>query len=211
MASYTLIVQDESLTTFSTVMQAVFEGYKKGTGKIFTTSIDLVSAQAEKNFAASILRDATSATAGGRTYRRRNRMTGRFTFGSGQTFTGSILRNLGPNISGFGYPIVNRADQRTKRVWRGLEFGWDSMRMPKGVWRDTSGDRVGADSFRKIVGGDQFFPTSAASDEVAGIEAKLFITDAFEFVVGGFTEPALRQLAVEQAREASKAAKTPNK
>lgn len=207
MAEFTIKLSDESLTVYATVMQAVFEGYKKGTGKIFRDSINLVSAQAEKNFAARIERDATSATLGGRTYRRRSRVTGRFTFGVGKTFTGSILKNLGPTTQGFGYPIVARADSRTKRVWRGLEFGWDSMRMPKGQWRDSDGKRVRSDTFRTILGGDTFEPTGPIADEVAGIQAKLFISDAFDFIVEGFTDPALRKLAVDVAKAAEKVEK----
>ncbi len=202
------IVTDSDLTVFSTVMQAVYEGYKKELGIVNRRAIDLVSAKAEQNFANSILREGTSKTLGGRTYRKGSRVTGRFTFGKGKTFTGSLLKNLGPNITGFGYPIVNRADQRTKRVWRGLEFGWDSMRMPKGIWRDAQGDRIGATGdaaeVGKLLGGDVFTPRrSSLSEEVAGIAPKQFIADAFEWVVTNYLEPEYQKKAVEVAKRES--------
>ncbi len=220
MAPLIEIVSDgKNATVYATTMQAVARNFRGKVGKINLEAIRKISEEAEKNFAASILRPETSVTAGGTTYRATStpargeggrligrkgasRVSGRFTFGPGKTFTGSLLKNQ-RNVTGFGYPIVARADRITKKVWRGLEFGWPSMRMPtKGIWRDSSGQRVTSRS----PGGDAFFPAGPSERRVAGIEAKLFITNAFSTVVNNFVEPAYRQAAELAAKEASGAA-----
>jgi hypothetical protein len=204
---YIAIVNDSDLSVFPTTMQALHEGMKKGTGDVNRKAIGIVSVYAERNFANSIQRDATSATVGGETYREGSRVTGRFTFGKGKTFTGSLLKNLGPNVTGFGYPIVNRADTITKRVWRGLEFGWDSMRMPLGIWRDVNGNRVRSSENARLLGGDQFFPGGGGGQEVRGIAAKQFITIAFEDTVANYVEPGYRRVAEEIASKVSRGVK----
>ena len=205
---------DETLTTLPTAMQALSTGFKKGSGQINRTAINLVSRLAEENFRNSIIREETSATLGGQTYRPRSRVTGRFTFGPGKTFTGALLKNLGPDIYGFGYPIVARADARTKKAWRGLEFGWSSMRMPKGFWRDASGSRIrqgrkGETGIsHRLFGGEEFVPGSRVADQrVAGIEAKQFITTAFEDVVHRYVQPEYDKLNQRLAREFTKKGK----
>ncbi len=205
------IVPVGDLTVFETTMQAVAESFAGNVDKINREAIRKISTTAEKNFAASILRPATSKTKRGTTYRaaqgssatrgaggrftgsrRAERVSGKFTFGPNKTFTGSLFKK-GLNVKGFGYPIVGRADQRTKRVWRGLEFGWDSMRMPsRGHWRAADGKRL---STTRSLGGDAFFPAGPADKQVEGIAAKLFITKAFKLVVKTFVEPGYQEAA----------------
>ena len=194
------ITSDKALTVFDTTFQVVVEGLKKGSLRINRDAINLISLQAEKNFRDSIIREEHSATLGGEVYRRRSRATGRFTFGPGKTFTGSLLRNLGPNITGFGYPIVDRAERLTKGAWRALEFGRPAFTMPRGFWRDADGNRVRSRSF----GGDEFVPAGRGTMEAQGIEPKQFITTAFEDVVDRFVRPEYFKLAEDIAQRASR-------
>lgn len=199
--AFVRLTSDADLTQFKTVFQAVVEGYKAGTGRVFRNAINLTSRWAEQNFRASIERDEHSATLGGQVYRPGSRATGRFTFGPGKTFTGSLLKNLGPNISGFGYPIAERAERLTDGAWRALEFGRPAFTMPPGYWRDSQGNRVRSRSF----GGDEFVPARRGRPiEAHGIEAKQFITTAFEDVVARYVEPELRKLAQQVADKAAK-------
>lgn len=210
------LVSKDNLTVYETTMQALATNFRGKLRKVNDEAIRKISEEAEKNFAESILRPETSATLGGASYRstssasrgeggrltgRRGskRVSGNFTFGPGKTFTGALLKNKGPHVTGFGYPIVARADKATKRVWRGLEFGWKSMKMPTGVWRDAEGNKVSTRS----PGGDAFFPAGPIERTVAGIEAKLFITKAFDTVFKGFVEPKYREAAESAAREES--------
>lgn len=75
-------------------------------------------------FEASILWPQVSVTKGGERYGTdRGRQTGRFTFGSSGTFKNvtSFDEKKGRYI--VGWPDVERADQRTRGIWRRLEFG----------------------------------------------------------------------------------------
>lgn len=197
------------ISVYETTMQAVAKAFTGEVHKVNRQAIRRISVEAEKNFRKSIIRPETSKTLG-RTYRapfalatrgaggrftgstKATRVSGRFTFGVNKTFTGSLFKK-GLNIQGFGYPIVARADMRTKKVWRGLEFGWDSMRMPsRGHWRTSDGRRL---STSRSIGGDAFFPAGPADKVVEGIQAKLFITKAFDFVVRNYAETAYQEAA----------------
>lgn len=190
------IVRDGDLTVIETTFQVVNERFKKGTGKMHREAIDRVSKRAHANFIRSIERAGTSATIQGTSYRPEDRATGRFTFGKGRTFTGSLLRNLGSNISGFGYPNVPRADAATDGAWRALEFGRPAFRMPMGFWRAPDGRRARTRS----PGGDIFIPGGAGEQLAKGIEPKLFITEAFEKVVREYVEPEYQRIADKAAR-----------
>lgn len=207
---------DQTLTVLSTTFQAVNEQFKRGTRRINRNAINLVSKFAERNFRDSIIREEHSVTLGGsETYQRSTRASGKFTFGPGGTFTGSLLKNLGPNISGFGYPIIERAEKRTNGAWRALEFGRPAFTMPPGFW---IGERQGRDSrgrFTQAREGvvrsrfkgihDRFAPTPRGPEMEArgGIQAKQFITTAFEDVVDRYVEPEYRKLAEKVARDNS--------
>lgn len=74
---------------------------------------------AKRNFRASIRRPAESGE------NQDHRMTGKFTFGTEGAFKSVLIleENSKTNVIGFGYPDIQRADARTKFVWRSLEFG----------------------------------------------------------------------------------------
>jgi hypothetical protein len=72
---------------------------------------------AEGYFTAEVRRPTSSGDRSG------ERMTGRFTFGSGQTFQASVIEDKANTVYGIGFPKVDVADARTDFVWRALEFG----------------------------------------------------------------------------------------
>ncbi len=76
-----------------------------------------VVGRARSHFTADTKRPAEKGQgAGGR------RMTGRFTFGDGQTFETRSIK-ISEEERGFGFPQVAKADTRTEGVWRALEWG----------------------------------------------------------------------------------------
>lgn len=212
--AFATIVADESLTVVSTTFQVINEQFKAGTRTIHRDAINLISLNAKRNFRNSIEREDHSVTLGGSdAYPRRTRASGKFTFGPGATFTGSLLRNLGPNISGFGYPNIKRAEERTNGAWRALEFGRPAFTMPPGFWigerqsRDARG-RFGPnrrmavrERFKPIYDAFAPHPRGIPTLEARGIEAKQFITTAFEYVVERFVEPEYQRLAEKVARQ----------
>jgi hypothetical protein len=168
------VTMDPSLSTIPTSLQIISEGVPRGTRHINKEVLRSMYRTAASIFEESILRPATSVTAGGQSYRAGSRATGNFTFGDNQTFQGVLIDN-GP-VQGLGFPDIQTADQRTDRAWRVLEEGTDSMRMPVGSWRDPGGNRVpwGAGS------DDAFHPGGSRFVEVSGIEAKRFIQGAVD-------------------------------
>lgn len=191
--AFARLTADADLTVLPTTFQVVNEQFKKGLRTVHRDAINLTSRFAEQNFRDSIIREDHSVTLGGPyTYPRRTRASGRFTFGPGKTFTGSLLKNLGPNISGWGYPVTERAERLTDGAWRALEFGRPAFTMPRGFWFNEEGRVTRFRSF----GGDAFGPHPRGIErEARGIEAKQFITIAFEDVVERFLEPEYLKLA----------------
>lgn len=179
---------DPSLAALPTAIDIIAQGVNSGTRAINRQVLDNMYSTASSVFENSIVRPATSVTAGGQSYRAGERATGNFTFGDGETFQG--------RLSGTGrrqeilFPIVSVADNRTDRAWRPLEFGTGPFQMPGGYWRDVSGNRVEpGEGFD-----DQFFPGRGDKLRASGITGKFFLTTAIEGAIEQL-ERAYEQLA----------------
>ena len=191
------IVPDDGFAVYPSVIAALSKEFITGVGNVNRESINKISIEAEKLFRERIVRPETSRTLGGAVYRPGERQTGHFTFGAGKTFTGSLIRKKAEGV-GFAYPIVGRADNLTDRAWRGLEYGWSSMKMPSGDWRNAQGQRVPAGA----ASNDQFFPRGGGGlRRVRGIEGKHFISDAFDHVVKTYTTPAYEKAQQEAVKK----------
>lgn len=127
------------------------------------------------------------------------RLTGSLTGHSGRTrsIKGNAL-NLGSTPSGgrrqgkgVGWPQVALLDRRA-RHWRRLEYGTGPFKMPKGVFIDTgagdvfyTGREAKAEGLNNEGRGRDFRSAGAATSGWAkGIEAKHFLRDAWDEVVG---------------------------
>lgn len=106
---------------------------------------------AEQHFNAEVRRPTSSGDRPG------ERMTGRFTFGSGKTFR-AVLFKQGQSY-GIGFPDTQVADNSTNGVWRVHEFGLPSSHPegPKGQHRLPSRfhwDPARGDGARLVLGAD---------------------------------------------------------
>lgn len=195
MAVIVELLMDPDLSVIPTTFQLVAEGVQSGTRRANKAVLQNMYEYAEQTFAASIERPRHSKTRGGTVYRPDTRATGRFTFGSGKTFVGTIIDN-GP-VQGVAFPDTDRAEQITGGAWRALEFGVTSMQMPVGFWR-SGGKRVPG----RQGGDDELVPTGRGTVEVNGIEAKEFLATAAERGRGDL-ERAYEELATRVARSAA--------
>lgn len=138
---------------------------------------------AKRNFQSRISRPWESGD------RPADRMTGKFTFGYRGTFSGNIIRDDKAAVHGFAYPNIERADQRTRFVWRSLEFGLGDYRSshplaPRGQFKMPL-MRNGVPGFWKGPQGQQLLrPAGRAQRVEGGIPGRFFLTDAWYEVVG---------------------------
>jgi hypothetical protein len=165
---------DRFLTSYAKV---VFETKKSLFQKHATTLGNIVK-KSRGLFRDRIIRPRESSTLGGFTYRPGDRATGRFTFGDQGAFKGVVF-DIGDQ-QGFGFPEIPVADAKTDKAWRALEYGLPANRhrMPKGIWLNEAGQRVGD----KAEGGI-FQPLRgqpAVTGHASGITEKRFIRDAWE-------------------------------
>lgn len=195
-------VEVEGLTQIPTAYQAVSEGVKRRMSGVHREAIKRMNSAAEQNFRDSIIRPDTSSTISNVRYRPRVRATGRFSFGTHSTFRGKLIDEK--TVQGFGYPDMERADQRTDFAWRALEFGLDSIKMPDYLWKNAVGVRVGSD--QRSPGGDYFTPKrgSAARPTSSRIKEKRFIRDAFDNTVVPYMNEAYVRILDQALREATK-------
>jgi len=98
-------------------IQAIPKRLERNTVHAAVRNVGTVVRRAEEIFDASILRPGEKGHGeGGR------RQTGNFEFGTGNTFVGETFK-LSEGRFGFGFPDIDRADSKTNKIWRALEFG----------------------------------------------------------------------------------------
>lgn len=141
---------------------------------------------AQAKFEASIKRPAQRGFRPGPPFDKK-RVTGRFTFGSrgGGAFVGVLINDEANDMSGFGYPRISVADEKTRFVWRSLEYGLS------GTKRQADSDDL-APKGRHLLPAKIFWtaaepeglliPRKPATREGGGIEPKRFIRDSIEEV-----------------------------
>ncbi len=200
--------QDRSLTDIPTLYQLVAEGVAKKLPGVHRQAIVKINVLAKGNFARKIERPEHSATLGGARYGR-NRVSGQFTFGKGLTFVGKQLRQS-KTVQGFGYPDEDRADQRTKGVWRFLEEGAIYPQAVGGRPWPSRGRAAFFDGgkFRRAESGrdDQVFPGVGQKVEfkTKTISARFYIKEAVENVRVSFVEPSYAKALAKAVQEANK-------
>lgn len=191
-------LQDASLTeTVPTAYQLVSEGVQRRMKGVHQQAIVRINAQAKDNFANAIERPMHSATRGDGPYGR-NRVSGKFTFGSNLTFIGKLIDKS--TIQGFGYPDVNRADQRTQGVWRFLEEGDTYTIWPKRALFFDGGRRVPAERGRDDVVRPGVGPPVKFENKV--IKPRRYIADAVENVRTSYLEPAYERILDQALKDA---------
>lgn len=117
----TMTINAAGVAESTFLIAKVYDQFERGLLQSHVRRTQTLYAIAEDRFRADIRRpDSRGDRPGGG---RMGRQTGRFTFGSGQTFQAVLIHDPESHQFGIGFPKLSVADARTDYVWRSLEFG----------------------------------------------------------------------------------------
>lgn len=112
-----LYMNVEGIVTNTFMIAEVYRHFEQGLDGAHRAKMRDLYRYAEEVFRSEIRRPNSSG------HRGKDRLTGRFTFGPGQTFQAQLVNDKKTHMWGIGFPKMQVADARTGFVWRSLEWG----------------------------------------------------------------------------------------